>query len=170
MEKENFIPVKSIFPSDKNCYVFKSNHQSNKMYKSVTAFSFNNAEFPTLTPLFSCKHISDCINVPSYKSVRNSFIKPVHKTSNASSVKTVPEFVYKCFIYNSSPDAREKSCHVSVNDTICKASITYFSECNANICRKTFEVVLASIYGNKVPFCSTCRCCKNYNHTYMSIH
>ena len=104
MEKDNFIPVKSIFTSVKNCYVFQSNHQPNKMCKSMTALSFNTAEYPTLAHLSPRELISDCTNVPSYKSVRNCFIKLVHKTSYASSVKTVPE----CFIYNSSPNARKK--------------------------------------------------------------
>ena len=93
VEKKNFIPAKSMFTSVKISFLFQSNHH--KIYKSVTAFSFKNAEFPTLTPLSPRKPISDCINIPLYKSVHNSFFTPVHKPFYASPIKTVPQFVHK---------------------------------------------------------------------------
>ena len=39
---------------------------------------------------------------------------------------------------------------VSVNHTIWKASVTHFSECALNVCRKVFKVVLSSLSVNTV--------------------
>ena len=45
-KKVNFVRAKSIYTSVKNRYWFKN---KNKTYKSVTTFSLNKADFPTLT-------------------------------------------------------------------------------------------------------------------------
>lgn len=82
----NFILTKSIYISVKNGYGFQNKHQLNKVSKSVKAFSLNNVYFPTLTFLSPRELFSDCISVLSYKSVHNSFVKPVHK-SYISSIK-----------------------------------------------------------------------------------
>ena len=71
----------------KNRYVFQNKHQLNKTYKSVAAVLLNNADFPTLTPLFP------------HKSVHNSFIKPAHKPY-ISSIKPVLVVVRKYCVYN----------------------------------------------------------------------
>ena len=132
-----------MFTSVKISFLFQSNHH--KIYKSVTAFSFKNAESPTLTLLSPRKPISDCINIPFYKSVHNSLFTPVHKPFYASSIKTVPQFVHKSSIYNSTSGAKKKFFHVPVNHTICKAFITHFSKCTINIWRKTFKRLLPSL-------------------------
>ena len=111
----------------------------------MTVFSLNNADFPTLTPLSPRKSVSDCISVWRYKSVHNSFIKPVQEPSYTSSINPVPLVVRKCSVYNSSLGARNECVHVSVNHTICKASVTHFSECAVNVRRKVFKVVLSSL-------------------------
>ena len=80
----------------------------------MTVFSLNNADFPTLTPLSPRKPVSDCISVSPYKSVHNSFIKPVQKPSYISSINPVPLVVRKCSVYNSSLGARNECVHVSV--------------------------------------------------------
>ena len=116
----------------------------------MTIFSLNNTDFPTLTPLSPHKTVSDCIRVSPYKSVYNSFIKPVQKPSYISSIKPVPLAVRKCSVYNSSLGARNECVHVSVNHTICKASVTHFSECAVNVRRKVFKVVLSSLFASKV--------------------
>ena len=67
--------------SVKNRHGFQSNHEPNKTYKPVTALSLNNATSLTLTSQSPRKPVSDCISVPPYKSVHNSFIKPVHESS-----------------------------------------------------------------------------------------
>ena len=36
-------------------------------------------------------------------------------------------------------------CPCSVNHAICKASVTHFSECAVNVCRRVFKVVLSSL-------------------------
>ena len=87
VEKDNFILIKSVYISVKNRCGFQNNHQLNKTYKSVTAFSLNNADFPTLTSLSPRKPSSDCISVFPYKSAYDYFIKPVHKPSHISSIK-----------------------------------------------------------------------------------
>ena len=81
------------------------------------------------------------MSVSPYKSVHNSFIKPVQKPSYISFIKPVPVIVSKCSVYNSSLGARNECVHVSVNHTICKASVTHFSECAV----KVFKVVLSSL-------------------------
>ena len=81
VEKGNLILAKFIYISVKSHYGSRNNYQVSKMYKSVTAFSLNNADFPTLTPLSPRKLVSDCISVLPSKSVHNSFIKPVQKPS-----------------------------------------------------------------------------------------
>ena len=121
-----------------------------KAKKSATAFSLNKTDFPTLTPLSPCKPVSDCISVWPYKSVHNSFIKPVQKPSYIYSIKNVPVIARKCSVYNSSLSARNECVHVSVNHTICKASVTHFSECTINVHRKVFKVVLSSLSVNTV--------------------
>ena len=141
VEKRSFILTKSIHTSLKNNYGFQNNKQPNKTFKSVTDFSLNNADFPALAPLSPCKPISDYISVSFYKSVHNSFMKSVHKPSYASSIKYVFVVVYKCFAYNFSPFARNGCVHVSVNNLICKASVTHFSECAANVHHKVFKVL-----------------------------
>ena len=88
------------------------------MHKSVTVFSLNNAEFPTLTPLSPRKPVSYYITVSPNKSVHNSFIKPVQKPPYISSIKPVPAVVCKCSVYNFSLGARNEYVHVSVNHTI----------------------------------------------------
>ena len=116
----------------------------------MTIFSSNNADFPTLTSLPPSKTVSDCISVSPYKSVHNSFIKPAQKLSYISSIKPVPLAVHKCSVYNSSLGARNECVNVSVNHTICKASVTHFSECTVNVHRKVFKVVLSSLSVNTV--------------------
>ena len=85
------------------------------------------------------------MSILPYKSVHNSFIKPVQKPSYISSIKPVPLAVRKCSVYNSSLGARNECVHVSVNHTICKASVTHFSECAVNVRRKVFKIVLSSL-------------------------
>ena len=51
LEKGNVILAKSIYISVKNHYGSQNNYQLSKTDKSVTAFSLNNAVFPTLTLL-----------------------------------------------------------------------------------------------------------------------
>ena len=48
----------------KNRYWFKNNHQLNKTYKSVTTFSLNKADFPTLTPQSSSKFLIVSVSRP----------------------------------------------------------------------------------------------------------
>ena len=115
VEKGNLILAKSIYISVKSHYESQNNYQLNKTYKSVTMFSLNNTDFPTLTPLSPCKPVSDCISVSPCKSVHNSFIKPAQKPSCISFIKPVPLAVHKCSIYNSSLGARNECVHVSVN-------------------------------------------------------
>ena len=117
VEKGNFILAKSIYISMKNCYGFQNTHQLNKTYQSLTAFSLKNADFPTLTTV-SPRTYSDCISVSSNKSVQNSFIKPVHKSSSISSIKTVSVVVRKRSVYNSPPGVRSECVYASVNNTI----------------------------------------------------
>ena len=107
----------------------------------MTAFSSNNADFPTLTPLSPRKPVPDCISVSPYKSVQNSFIKPIQKPSYIASIKPVSLVVRKCSVYNSSLGPRNDCVHVSVNHTICKASVTHSSKCAVNVHRKLFKVV-----------------------------
>ena len=119
------------------------------MYKSVTIFSLNNADFPTLTRLSPCKTISDCVSVSPYKSVHNSFVKPVQRPSYISSIKPISLVVRKCSIYDSSLGARKECVPVSVNHTICKASATHFSESAVNVrqkCSKLFYHVFQSVH------------------------
>ena len=111
----------------------------------MAIFLLNNDDFPTLTPLSPRKTVSDCISVSPYKSVHNFFIKPAQKPSYISSIKPVPLVVRKCSVYNSSLGVRNESVHVSVNHTICKASVTHFSECAVNVRRKVFKVVLSCL-------------------------
>ena len=118
VEKGNLVLAKFIPILVKNHYRSRNNYQLSKTYKSVTAFSLNNADFPTLTPLSPRKPVSDCISVSPYKSVHNSLIKPVQKPSYISSIKPVPLVVCKCSIYNSSLGAKKEYVHVSVNHTI----------------------------------------------------
>ena len=118
VEKGNLVLAKFIPILVKNHYRSRNNYQLSKTYKSVTAFSLNNADFPTLTPLSPRKPVPDCISVSPYKSVHNSFIKPVQKPSYISSIKPVPLVVCKCSIYNSSLGAKKEYVHVSVNHTI----------------------------------------------------
>ena len=150
VEKENLIIVKSIYISVKNHYGSRNNYQISKTYKSVTAFSLNNADFPTLIPLSPGKPVSDFIRVSPYKSAHNSFIKPVKKTSYISYTRPIPVVVRNCSVYNSSLGARNECVHVSVNQTICRASVTHFSECAGNVRRKVFKIVLSSISVNAV--------------------
>ena len=89
VEKDNFILIKSVYISVKNRYGFQNKHQLNKTYKSVAAFSLNNADFPTLTSLSPRKPVSDCISVLPSKYAYDYFIKPVHKLSHISSIKPV---------------------------------------------------------------------------------
>ena len=145
VKKGNLILAKSVYVSVKNNYGSRSNYQLSKTYKSVAAFSLNNADFPTLAPLSPRKPVSDCISVSPYKSVQNSFIKPVQKPSYISSIKPFPVVVRKCSVYNSSLDARNECVHVSVNHTICKVSVTHFSECAFNVPRKVFKIVSSSL-------------------------
>ena len=139
MEKGNLILAKSIYISVKNHYESWNSYQLSKMYRSVTAFLSNNANFPTLTPQSSIKLVSDCVSVSPSKSVHNSCMKPVQKPSYISSIKLVPVVVCKCSIYNYS-GARNECVQVSVNHTIYKASVTHFSECAVNVCRKVSKL------------------------------
>ena len=77
VEKGNLILAKSIYISVKSRYRSRNNYQLCKTYKSVTIFSLNNADSPTLSPLSPRKLDSGCISVSPYKPVHNSFIKPV---------------------------------------------------------------------------------------------
>ena len=108
----------------------------------MTILSLNNADFPTLTLLSPRKTVFDCISVLPYKSIHNSFIKPVQKLSYIPSIKPISLAARKCSVYNSSLDARNECFNVFVNDTICKASVTHFSECAVDVRRKVFKVVL----------------------------
>ena len=63
VEKGNLILVKSIYISVKNHYGSRNNYQISKTDKSVTAFSLNNTNFPTLIPLSPGKPVFDCISV-----------------------------------------------------------------------------------------------------------
>ena len=81
VEKGNLILAKSIYISVRSYCESRNNYQPIKTYKSVTIFSLNNADFPTLTRLSPCKTVSDCVSVLPYKSVHNSFVKPVQKPS-----------------------------------------------------------------------------------------
>ena len=81
VEKGNLILQMFLYFSKKNHYGSRNNYQVNKTYKSVTAFSLNNADFPLLTPLSPRKPVSGCNDVLPYKSVHNSFIKTVQKLS-----------------------------------------------------------------------------------------
>ena len=119
-----------------------------KTYKSATALSLNDADFPTLTLLSSRKSVSGFISISPYKSVHNSFIKPVQKHSNISFIKAVPAVVCKRPVYNSSLGDSNECVHFSVNHTVCKASVTHFSKCVVNVRRKVFKVVLSSLSVN----------------------
>ena len=145
VEKRNPILAKSIYILMKSHYGSRNNYQLSKTHKSVTVFSLNNADFPTLTPLSPRKPVSDCISVSPYKSVHNSFIKPVQKPSYISSIKPISLVVRKCSVYDSSLGARKECVPVSVNHTICKASVTHFSECAINVRPKLFKVLLSSL-------------------------
>ena len=105
----------------------------------MTAFSWNNADFHTVTSLSPHKPVSDCISVSPYKSVYNSFITPVQKSPSISSIKPVPVVARKCFVYNSSLSARNECVHVSVTHTVYKASVTHFSECAVNVRHKSVQ-------------------------------
>ena len=155
MEKRNLIPAKSIYISVKSHYESRNNYQLNKTYKSVTIFSLNNTDFPTLTRLSPRKTVSDCVSVSPYKSVHNSFIKPVQKPSYISSIKPVPLAVRKCSVYNSCLSTRNECVNGSVNHTICKASVIHISECAVNVHCKVFTVVLLSFFC-QYSFCSIC--------------
>ena len=98
VEKWNLILAKSIYISVKSHNGSRNKYQLSKTYKSVTAFSLNNADFPTLTPLSPRKTVSDCISVSLCKSVHNSFIKPVQKPY-ISSIKSLHLVVRKCSVY-----------------------------------------------------------------------
>ena len=115
VEKGNFVPARPIYISVKNHYESQNNYQLNKIYKSVTIFSLNSGNFTILTPLSPCKPFSDCISVSPYKSVHNTFIKPVQKPSYISSIKSVLLAVPNCSIYNSSFEARNDCVNVSVS-------------------------------------------------------
>ena len=67
-----------------------------------------------------------------------------------SSIKPFPIVFRKCSVYNSSLVARNECVHVSVKHTICKASVTHFSDCAVNVHRKVFKVVSSSLSGNTV--------------------
>ena len=97
-EKGNLILAKSTYISVKSCYESRNNYQLNKTYKSVTIFSLNNADLPTLTPI--SPHKPDCISVLPYKFVHNYFIKLVQRPSYISSIKPVPLAFRKCSVYN----------------------------------------------------------------------
>ena len=133
VEKGNFILSKSIYISEKTHYGSQNNCQLSKTYKLVTTFSLNNADFLTLRPLSPLKPPSYCISGSPHKAAHNSFLIPVQKPSYISPNKLVPVVVRKCFVYNSSLGARNKCVHVSVNHTICKASVAHFSECVVNV-------------------------------------
>ena len=105
--------------SVKNYYESRNNYQLSKTYKSVTAFSLNNADFPTLTPLSFLKPVYDCISVAAYKSLHNFFIKPVQKPSYISSIKPVPAVFRKCSVYSSSLGARINVSNVSLSMLLC---------------------------------------------------
>ena len=136
VEKGKFFRAKSIYISMNSHYGLRKKYQLSKKYKSMTAFSLNKADFPTLTPLSPRKPVADCISVSLYKSVHNSFITCVQKPY-ISSIKTV---LRKCSIYDSSLGDTNKCVHVSVNHTICKAFVTHFRECAVNNYREVFKV------------------------------
>ena len=143
VQKGNLILAKSIYISMKIHYGSRHNFQPSKTYKSVTTFSLSNADFPALTSLSPLKSVSDCISLSPYKSVYNSFIKPVQKPY-ISSVKPVRVVVHKCSVYNTSLGAGNECVHVSVNHTICKTSVTHFCECAVKVRCKLIKVVLLS--------------------------
>ena len=78
--------------------------------------------------------------------VHNSFSKPIQKPY-LSFIKPAPVFLRKCSVYNSFHGARNECVHVSVNHTICKASLTHFSECAVHVRHKD---VLSSLSVNTV--------------------
>ena len=98
VEKGSLFLAKSVYISVKTHYQSRNNYQLNKTYRSVTIFSLNNADLPTLTPI--SPHKPDCISVLPYKFVHNSFIKLVQKPSYISSIKPVPLAFRKCSVYN----------------------------------------------------------------------
>ena len=116
----------------------------------MKVFSLNNGDIPTLTTVFSCKPVSDCISVLSYKSVYKSFIKPVHKPPHISSSKLVPVVVHKCSVCKSSPGTRNKFVQVSVNNIICKTSVYLNNIYTDNVWRKSFKVILPSLPVNTI--------------------
>ena len=93
-----------------------------------------------------CTPVFDCITVLSYKSVHNSFLKPVKNSSYISSIKAIPLDVRKCSVYNSSLSTRNKYVHVSVNHAIWKAFLTHFSEYAAHVRGDVFIFVLSSFF------------------------
>ena len=154
VEKGKFFKAKSIYISMNSHDGLRKNYQLSKKYKSMTAFSLNKADFPTLTPLSPRKPVADCISVSLYKSVHNSFITSVQKPY-ISSIKTV---LRKCSIYDSSLGDTNKCVHVSVNHTICKASVTLFVNVLLIIAVKCSKFFLSSHSVSAVfdSFCSTC--------------
>ena len=152
MEKGNLILAKSIYISVRSYCESRNNYQPIKTYKSVTIFSLNNADFPTLTRLSPRKTVSHCVSVSPYKSVHNSFVKPVQKPSYISStIKSISLVVRKCSVYDSSLGAMKDCVPVSVNHTIYKASATHFSESAVNVRRKVFKVVSSCLPMSTVP-------------------
>ena len=151
VEKGNLILAKSIYISVRSYCEYRNNYQPIKTYKSLTIFSLNNADFPTLTRLSPRKTVSDCVSVSPYKSVHNSFVKPVQKPSYISSIKPISLVVSKCSVNDSFLGARKECVSVSVNHTICKASATHFSESAVNVRRKVFKVVLSCLPISTVP-------------------
>ena len=78
----------------------------------------------------------------------NLFVIPLSNLLSPSFIffiEPVPLFVRKCSVHSSSLGARNKCVHVPVNHTICKASLTHFSECAANVRREVFKFVLSSL-------------------------
>ena len=95
----------------------------------VTVFSLNNANLSTITSLSYHKPVSDHISVSSYKSVNDLFIKSVHKPFHISSIKPILIVICKCSFHSSSLGARNDCVHVSVNHTICNASVILLPDC-----------------------------------------
>ena len=62
----------------------------------------------------------------------------------------LPVVVRKSSIYNYSLGATNECVHVSVNNAICKDSVTFFSGCTVNIHCKMLKVVLTSVSVNTV--------------------
>ena len=106
--------------------------------------------FSYITSLCSCKPVSGCITLLSYKAVHNSFIKSAHKSFYVFSIKPVHVVVHNCSFYDFSPVARNVFVHASVCYAIFKTYVSLYSKYTINVRRKVFKVILQSLSVNTV--------------------